>query len=758
MPSYENVGRNDPCPCGSGKKYKKCHMRQHQQKDETSQAEWNDISQGLTEKLLSYLNRPRFDEDYFTALELFFPDKAEQENPMLAQHEEIAFYDYLVTQHRLRSTGRNLMEHYLEEHETDLSSNERTLLRNRLASRYGLYEVQSVTPGEGMVLKDLFRNDEIEIHEESGSQQLHRWDVFGANLYKIGDQYQISGHIAFIPRDTADRIQGALLQEFRRYKEQGGELDLYGFLKDRAYLVDRWVREKGQAPPTIVNKDGDEMVWCIAHYRILDRDAVLNHFSEEPMFDGPYPEDAEEVVTWQLRDYVAEELGHTQAEIAEPFSIFGTLWLEESQLTLEVNSEFRLEVARDYLEDWLGDCLEFQEAITKDYDELIREQGIEDAPPPMDFADAETDEEVQALLDQYLEDYYYGEWVYEPIPALDGLTPIEAYTEAPDKLDELLKTLENRSARTDMDAYTPDTDDLRGFIASLATGEPYPETDEARRALNTDIERNLGKLALNWFEISREQRLSEPDELRQDDVILYATDAETRVGYVDAIREDEVTTGYLQAESDTVSKDDIIAILTPDQANQIERSFTDILDRTQLTIQFATEFDLAYDDPILKNYAALLMAVFDLEDAIFGHLKETMDLEVGFDISFQPKPTHYVVRTGVIVTSIPEVCAVLAGENTEHHHLLDDGGAEIETLADRLTYLCILYSAQVIYSIDQNRRLWDRENHRFRLILANQYTTYFAGIRDVLAPLLQSIEGMSEQELSELSKLLTGKI
>ncbi len=24
-PSSEKVGRNDPCPCGSGKKYKKCH-------------------------------------------------------------------------------------------------------------------------------------------------------------------------------------------------------------------------------------------------------------------------------------------------------------------------------------------------------------------------------------------------------------------------------------------------------------------------------------------------------------------------------------------------------------------------------------------------------------------------------------------------------------------------------------------------------------------------------------------------------------
>jgi len=25
--NFSNVGRNDPCPCGSGKKYKKCHGR-----------------------------------------------------------------------------------------------------------------------------------------------------------------------------------------------------------------------------------------------------------------------------------------------------------------------------------------------------------------------------------------------------------------------------------------------------------------------------------------------------------------------------------------------------------------------------------------------------------------------------------------------------------------------------------------------------------------------------------------------------------
>ena len=27
IPSHPDVGRNDPCPCGSGKKYKKCCLR-----------------------------------------------------------------------------------------------------------------------------------------------------------------------------------------------------------------------------------------------------------------------------------------------------------------------------------------------------------------------------------------------------------------------------------------------------------------------------------------------------------------------------------------------------------------------------------------------------------------------------------------------------------------------------------------------------------------------------------------------------------
>src|SRR5579862_4374384 len=50
IPSLDKVGRNDPCPCGSGKKYKKCHLlKQATEKFVSSQSK-----SGWTSKLLDF--------------------------------------------------------------------------------------------------------------------------------------------------------------------------------------------------------------------------------------------------------------------------------------------------------------------------------------------------------------------------------------------------------------------------------------------------------------------------------------------------------------------------------------------------------------------------------------------------------------------------------------------------------------------------------------------------------------------------------
>ena len=43
-PAYTELGRNDPCWCGSGKKYKKCHI----QEDEKNQSKYYAVNCGPT--------------------------------------------------------------------------------------------------------------------------------------------------------------------------------------------------------------------------------------------------------------------------------------------------------------------------------------------------------------------------------------------------------------------------------------------------------------------------------------------------------------------------------------------------------------------------------------------------------------------------------------------------------------------------------------------------------------------------------------
>lgn len=37
-----NIGRNDPCYCGSGKKYKKCHMLVEEEAQRIADLEWEE--------------------------------------------------------------------------------------------------------------------------------------------------------------------------------------------------------------------------------------------------------------------------------------------------------------------------------------------------------------------------------------------------------------------------------------------------------------------------------------------------------------------------------------------------------------------------------------------------------------------------------------------------------------------------------------------------------------------------------------------
>ena len=101
---------------------------------------------------------------------------------------------------------------------------------------------------------------------------------------------------------------------------------------------------------------------------------------------------------------------------------------------------------------------------------LLREKGKR--------AEAEHEElmknpEVREKVRQMAEDYYHKDWLTKPVPAFDGLTPIEAVKtlEGRQKVEEFLDELEIMQHRNIDEAFQVDVNGLRKRLG-IATTRP----------------------------------------------------------------------------------------------------------------------------------------------------------------------------------------------------------------------------------------------------------------------------------------------
>ncbi len=69
----KKIGRNDPCYCGSGKKYKQCHMK-IEQAEAKEKRDWESATRFLRRDLIVFSQDERFAESFAAGIALFFKD------------------------------------------------------------------------------------------------------------------------------------------------------------------------------------------------------------------------------------------------------------------------------------------------------------------------------------------------------------------------------------------------------------------------------------------------------------------------------------------------------------------------------------------------------------------------------------------------------------------------------------------------------------------------------------------------------------
>jgi len=462
-------GRNDPCPCGSGKKYKQCCLKSGQAPPE-DEFLWRRIRraiEGSPAKLLSFGSSHFGQEALLEAWEEFMPpwDDGHDEpfapdTPHMPVFMPWFFYDWLpipedTSVKREALDGRTLARAYLDKKGKHLDPLRVRYMEQCCIAPFSFYDVLSVQPGEGFVLRDIMTGEETSVTEHAGSHHTQTGDIMFAKLAKMDQvtMLEACAPVMFPP------IEKTAILELRKEIKLHNPALTPELLKDYVYEMldiyhDITDRLLNPAMPQLQNTDGDPLVFnkLIYDLKCSPREAF------DALRQLNLTEDDESILTGAEFD-PAGELRKIEFAWEKPGNkkhsnwnntILGHLRIESATLTAEVNSENRAQKFKALMEELLHGKVRYKTTVIESPQAKLAQMKKEESSAQAKQRQKEQDElnslpEVQAQIAEYMRQHY-SDWPNQKLPILKGKTPLQAvkYRDGKEMVEALLMEFEQR--------------------------------------------------------------------------------------------------------------------------------------------------------------------------------------------------------------------------------------------------------------------------------------------------------------------------
>jgi SEC-C motif/Protein of unknown function (DUF2384) len=417
-------GRNDPCPCGSGKKYKKCCLSETY----ITIGKEDSIRERLVQELMVF-----FEKNYKHTLEhthFMFWDEFIPEEHLEGISLDIAYqnfmewvvFDYLIDE----DNDKTLIDLYMDNNKR-LSLDEHKVLTMMKNSVISLYEVQEVFPEKGLLLKDLLMGGEYDVREKSATRSVKKWDIFASRLLLVEGQYIMSGSVYSFHLKQKERILVDIHAEFEDYKMDYPDASMDDFLKYNSEIFNFYWYDliQNPTPVNLYTTSGEPMLISKAMFEIKDKWAVINGLPRIKGF-----EQSKDYYTW-----------YDKRNKEGSATILGRAEIKDNKLILESNSKERLEKGKKLILEALSDAVVHKMDTFQDPMEAMKSHKESSNGKPMN----ELPMEIQQQFYTEFMQKHSEKWLGEKIPALYGETPMQAVKteEGRKKVIELLKSIEN---------------------------------------------------------------------------------------------------------------------------------------------------------------------------------------------------------------------------------------------------------------------------------------------------------------------------
>jgi hypothetical protein len=432
-PKRPAVGRNDPCPCGSGKKYKKCHLNAGPPPNAgASQRHTIHQTDFRLVRTIARFASSRFGDGWLGRIGKDFEGDEASLQLFLPWAAWTALAD-----------GKRVADHFLEEKGGQLSPEERDWFDAQSHSWLSVWEVTRVEPGT-VDVRDLLTGRTRSVGENEGSRLLVARDAVLTRVVDFGGASLFGGMYGrVLPPMIALEVARAVRSKLRAGK---GDVEIERLQDPRIgrFMIDRWREavdiydKRAATPPKLENTDGDPLLFVTESFRF---DAGMRSEIEKRLSAMDGVDNIQE--TDDENEYVFVKSGNRLHRSWEN-TVVGRVLVARDELRIETNSDRRAEALGRRVRDACAGLLRDEKRKADSPSSMLdaaKRDGARSKPSPPSAQE-------QAMLRE-LKEAHYREWIDTPIPALGGKTPRAATRSARSrqKLDLLLRDIENRESR-----------------------------------------------------------------------------------------------------------------------------------------------------------------------------------------------------------------------------------------------------------------------------------------------------------------------
>jgi len=498
------IGRNEPCRCGSGQKYKRCCLAKDQVAS-IADHQWKNLrrTEGRVVELLLYVAHEWYGPDFikhaWTEYTADSPAPLSMEQAPEAETSFIpwALFDYLprepegeVDQYPVPLAFSFLMN------ADKLEPLEKQFILEAIRQPKTFWMIEEADPGKSLKLRDLFTQTEHTVREQKASEVLTRGDIVFTRVIALDNTAIMFG---MAPLPFPPDFQLTILDARENIFGQRRKLSMKNLITCEAVMRQLYfiLRDRLLNPqlPKLQNTDGDPLKFVKLSYQLrctpqtaFDKLRTLNPIESEEELLAEATRDDENGALERL-EFSWMKKGN-QKHRSWDNTILGNLTIENGMLIVEVNSVQRSDTIQSEIAKRLGEdavlenitCESIEEQLARSQDAAETDEQRQQREEQKAFA---SNPEVQALMKEQAK-RHWEQWVNEPIPLLRGKTPTQAAKTAGgrERLEALLTDFE-RKAGTDESVFAPDWLELRRRLGMLPGMENYNSSQGNRRKSST---------------------------------------------------------------------------------------------------------------------------------------------------------------------------------------------------------------------------------------------------------------------------------